>query len=99
MKPLPVRLTRRAAAQIEEAARWWTENRPSAPQAIAEELAHAYSLIAAQPRIGAAARSRRLAGVRRLHLDRIRYHLYYREADGAIEILAFWHASRGTQPF
>jgi hypothetical protein len=24
------------------------------------------------------------------------YHLYYRQADDLIEIVAFWHASRGS---
>jgi len=42
----------------------------------------------------------RLPGVRRLHLGRIRYDLYHRLADEPrrLEILAFWHASRGSQP-
>jgi plasmid stabilization system protein ParE len=42
----------------------------------------------------------KLAGVRRIHLSRIRYHLYYRVAShgGAVEILALWHTSRGKGP-
>lgn len=41
-----------------------------------------------------------LPGVRRLHLARIHYDLYYRlvEAPRRLEILAFWHASRGSHP-
>ncbi len=42
----------------------------------------------------------KLAGVRRLHLKRIRYYLYYRVKDDPqqVEILALWHTSRGTGP-
>ena len=38
-------------------------------------------------------------GVRALWLERIRYFLYYVEADDtAVEILALWHGSRGSRP-
>ena len=84
--------------QIDAAAAWWSEHRPAAPQALAEELAEAYDLIAAQPRIGPSATRARLRGVRRLHLSRVRYYLYYREAGNAIEVLALWHESRGSEP-
>lgn len=35
---------------------------------------------------------------RRIFLSRVRYHLYYRMTDDAVEVRAFWHASRGTGP-
>ena len=93
-----IRLTRRAAAQIDEAARWWALNRPAAPGAVAEELEQIYALLGVQPRAGALARSTRLPGVRRIHLNRIRYDLYYRESADGIVVLAFWHTSRGSAP-
>ena len=41
----------------------------------------------------------RLTGVRRVHLARVHYHLYYRvTAEPAIEVLALWHTSRGASP-
>jgi len=45
-------------------------------------------------------KSARVAGVRRVHLPRVGYHLYYRVARRArrVEILAFWHAKRGAGP-
>jgi len=98
---LAVDFTRRAAAQAAAAGRWWRENRPKAPDALREELEHAAQLIAVRPEIGATARNVKLAGVRRLHLSRIRYHLYYRVLDGpprSIEVLALWHTSRGKEP-
>ena len=35
-----------------------------------------------------------------MYLSRIRYYLYYRlqSATESVEVLAFWHASRGSLP-
>jgi plasmid stabilization system protein ParE len=95
-----VRVTRTAARQISAAAAWWRANRPSAPDAVREELEQAFELLAMEPRIGALARNPKLQGVRRVHLNRIRYHVYYRVRDArdTVEILAFWHSSRGSEP-
>jgi len=93
-----VRLTRRAAAEIREAAAWWAANRPAAPDAVQEELRRAFALISTQPRVGASARNAALRGVRRVHLSRVRYHLYYRVNSGRVEVLALWHSSRGRAP-
>jgi plasmid stabilization system protein ParE len=89
-----------AAAQVRAAETWWQLNRPKAPGAIRAELERASSLVALQPKIGTRARNMTLPGVRRLHLGRIRYDLYYRlvEAPNRLEILAFWHARRGSLP-
>lgn len=97
-RPLLLRVTRRAAAEIQDAAEWWYRNRPAAPDAVAEELERAFALITAQPNVGAIARNPRLAGVRRVHLARIRYHLYYRVSRAQVEVLALWHTSRGSAP-
>ncbi len=37
---------------------------------------------------------------RRIYLDRIHYYLYYSVDDRTetVEVLAFWHASRGSSP-
>ena len=95
-----VRVTRRAEAEIRDAAAWWAEHRPAVPGALPEELARAFELILLHPKIGAAARNPRLSGVRRILLARVQYHLYYRVvADPpAIEILALWHVRRGSGP-
>jgi len=64
-----------------------------------DSLERALQLIASQPAIGARARNVKLEDVRRVHLARIRYYLYYRlTSEPAIEVLAFWHTSRGTSP-
>lgn len=89
-----------AARAIVEAAEWWVANRPKAPDAFAVELERALQLVASQPSIGAQARNVKLAGVRRLHLPRVHYHLYYRviAEPPTVEVLALWHTKRGTSP-
>lgn len=93
-----VAVTPRAAAQIEQAARWWAENRPAAPNAIADDFEDAKNLLAQQPGVGARSSSPRYPGLRRLFLSRVKYHVYYRDAAGKVVVLAFWHASRGSGP-
>ncbi len=99
-EPLSVSVSPLAAAQVHAAETWWQANRPKAPGAIRAELDRASALLALQPAIGARAMNAGLPGVRRLHLGRIRYDLYYRVADEPrrLEILAFWHTSRGKRP-
>jgi plasmid stabilization system protein ParE len=98
--PLPIEVSAQAAAQVHAAETWWQAHRPKAPGAIRAELERASSLLAAQPHIGTHARNIRLPNVRRLHLGRIHYDLYYRvsESPPRLEVLAFWHASREGQP-
>lgn len=77
---------------------WWDKNRPAAPGAVREELERVFALISVQPGVGARATNLRLPGVRRVRLSRVRYHLYYRVRAEVIEVLAFWHVSRGSPP-
>ncbi len=97
---LPIRIVRTAADQIVGAAAWWGANRPKAPEAFREEIERVLALLATQPWIGTKAGNVKLAGVRRIHLSRVHYHLYYRvrESPRVVEILALWHASRGSGP-
>ncbi len=95
---LVVRFSRRATDEIEAVDRWWAIHRPAALGAIARELANALELVARHPSAGAVAASVRLRGVRRVSLLRIGYHLYYRVERDHIDVLAFWHMSRGTDP-
>jgi plasmid stabilization system protein ParE len=75
-------------------------NRPAAPAAVATELQAVLELIALQPESGIATPSTRVNGLRRFLLARISYVLYYRVAPRKriVEVIAFWHASRGTRP-
>ncbi len=97
---LPVRIVTSAANAIVEAAEWWLINRTKAPEAFIEDLDSALDLIALQPNVGAKARNMKLTGVRRIHLSRVHYYLYYRlkRTPPSIEVLALWHTSRGSEP-
>ena len=95
---MKVRITKRAQAQIDRAALWWDENRPLAPEAFDEELAEAFSLLGLESGIGAPVSNARAKGVRRLHLARIHYFLYYRVRYEEVQVLRIWHTSRGTDP-
>ena len=97
--PLSVRIVSSAARAITEAATWWATNRPKAPDAFVTDLENALKLIALHPGMGARATNEKLEGVRRIHLARIHYHLYYRvTAEPAVEVLALWHTSRRDDP-
>jgi len=96
---LPIKITGRAAAQIQEAASWWLANRPKAPESFQQELRRGFDLISHQPAVGARATNLKLPGVRRIYLSRVRYHLYYRVRSERLEVLALWHASRSKEPF
>ena len=95
---LQLRVTHRAAIEVEGAARWWQENRPAAPQAFVDDLKGAFQLLLRVLGVGDGVANTRLAGVRRLHLGRLRYHLYYRVKSGELVVLSVWHTSRGQQP-
>jgi plasmid stabilization system protein ParE len=89
-----------ADRQIQEADAWWRKNRLAAPNAIREELERIGPLIASQPHIGERARNVTLSGVRRLFIERIYHHVYYRVVGDPeiVEIVAFWGSRRGIGP-
>lgn len=93
-----VRITDRAAAQIDKAQRWWLANRPLARTALRDDLDAALDLISAQPEIGTKYRGATLSDVRRLHLGRIGYFVYYRVGGDELVVLALWHSTRGRGP-
>lgn len=65
---LRIKVSAGALAQIEEAAAWWAQNRPSAPDAIRQDLAETLAILVAQPGIRAPARRSRVRGIRRASL-------------------------------
>jgi plasmid stabilization system protein ParE len=91
---LPVKVTARAAGEIQKAGEWWVANRDKAPRAFREEIERGFGLLSQQPEVGARAANTKLQGVRRIHLSRIRYFLYYRILPAQVEVLALWHSSR-----
>jgi plasmid stabilization system protein ParE len=97
---LAVTFWKRAARQIESAGRWWRENRQASPDALSQELVRTLDLITRQPGVGMPASNARLSGVRRILLPRVGYLLFYRVTPEKqlVEVLAFWHAKRGSGP-
>ena len=95
---LPVKATPSAEAQIQKAARWWLANRDKAPNAFREELERGFALISQRPDAGVKATNVKLKEVRRIHLSRIRYFLYYRVHAEQVQVLALWHSSRLKGP-
>ncbi|MEW6754011.1 MAG: type II toxin-antitoxin system RelE/ParE family toxin [Candidatus Latescibacterota bacterium] len=93
-----LRVAPRASGQIEEASAWRFSHRPMAPRGFAEDLEQAFELIRSTPGVGQPVEHPRYPAVRRVLLGRSRYHLYYRESDDVIEVVALWHASRGGDP-
>lgn len=93
-----LRIARRAESEIERANRWWLENRPAAPNAFRADLKGAFALLLRQPGVGVKVGNTRLSGVRRLHLGRIRYFVYYQIRGDEIVVLSVWHSSRGEAP-
>lgn len=98
---LAVEFTPRADKHVQQAGRWWQQNRRKAPEALAEDLEAALDLISRQPQVGAIARNVKLHDVRRVYLNRVGYYLYYRvhgDRPTMIQVVAFWHASRASGP-
>ena len=95
-----IKVLRRASREIAEASAWWAANRPAVSEVFKEDLRLAFKNLSSYPFIGKLVEEAKFPGVRRIYLSRIRYHLYYRVSadDKAVEILALWHASRGTGP-
>jgi plasmid stabilization system protein ParE len=95
---LRVRITRRAALEIERADAWWRANRLAAPHAVRDDLRAALELLVLQPGIGQRVESARLQGVRRLQLDRVHHQVYFRVLGEELVVLAFWHSMREQGP-
>jgi len=96
--PLELFVSRRAAREVERVVHWWALNRPAAPGAVRQDLQAALNLLLVQPDIGVRVTQASSPDVRRFHLDRIRYWVYYRVRRNRLEVLSVWHSSRGSGP-
>lgn len=93
-----VTFTEAAREDVDAADAWWRVNRPSAPDAVLDELRRAIALLAERPGIGVAIRGTRHVETRKLVLREIKYVLYYRVTGGGVQVLRVWHASRRAPP-
>jgi plasmid stabilization system protein ParE len=88
-----------ALGQLEEARTWWLQHRDKAPFAFDEEVGALFDLLEDRP--GLVGRPViEPPGTRRVYLARIRYYVYFQVSsdEELVEILALWHASRGSGP-
>jgi len=88
----------RARREIHEAAAWWSENRLSAPGAVAHDLKEALELLVEFPGIGTRVENAKSPETRRWLLKRVGYHVYYRPRWQYLEVVAFWGSERGNGP-
>ena len=95
---LELHVSRRAAAEIERIVKWWSENRPAAPGAVRTDLRVAFDVLLQQPDLGSKVEEASSPDVRRFHVDRIRYWIYYRVRGNRFEVVSVWHSSRGRGP-
>jgi plasmid stabilization system protein ParE len=95
---LELHITKRAARELDRIAEWWALNRPAAPGAVREDLQAALMLLLEQPNLGSLVSQASSEAVRRFHIDRIRYWVYYRVRGNRLEVVSVWHSSRGTGP-
>jgi hypothetical protein len=94
------KVSRRAAGHIRTASKWWRENRPKNPDALAADLEVAFQLIEALPSAGEPVSHSKITGLRRVLLGTTQHFLYYTSSpeDRVVEVLALWHTSRGAAP-
>ena len=95
---LELYVSRRAATEIERIVKWWSQNRPAAPDAVRTDLRVAFDILLEQPELGSKVEQVSSPDVRCFHLDRIRDWIYYRVRRNRFEVVSVWHASRGRGP-
>jgi plasmid stabilization system protein ParE len=86
----------RAAAEIDQIAKWWRKNRPAAPRLFLDELDRAFATIAEHPEIGRKVGLRAYPKARTYVLRRTRYVVIYNVDDeaGVIAVARVRHGKR-----
>jgi plasmid stabilization system protein ParE len=86
----------RAAAEIDQIAKWWRKNRPAAPRLFLDELDRAFLAISEHPEIGRKVGLRAYPNARTYVLRRTRYIVIYNvdTAAGVIAVARVRHGKR-----
>ena len=95
---LTARIKPRARREINEAAAWWSDNRPAAPGAVSHDLQEALKLLVDFPGIGTKVENTKSPETRRWLLKRTSHHMYYRVRGNYLEVVAFWSTDREREP-
>jgi plasmid stabilization system protein ParE len=100
MEPYAAEFSPQARAQLEAIQAWWHQHRQSSADLLVQELTAVLRHLQRSPYLGKIYEPRGAQPVRRILLNRTRYHLYYRPDDTArkIYIDAIWYAGRGQAP-
>jgi plasmid stabilization system protein ParE len=77
---------------------WWEDNRSAAPDAVADDIEAAITMLLVQPGVGQRVPQASGPNTRRLHLQRLSHWLYYRYTDTELTVLTIWSTSRDRQP-
>ena len=77
MRSFRIGLHPRAAVDIDTIARWWREQRPTAPGLFVDELDRAFAIIAANPDVGHRVSRRAYPDARTYVLRRTKYVVIY----------------------
>jgi plasmid stabilization system protein ParE len=93
-----IRVTHTAQTQIEQERAWWLANRDHV-EVFADEFETALRVLSVLPGAGSPYTLAGIAGLRRIYLGRVGYHLYYTFDDAEVIVRAFWGARRGRGPF
>jgi plasmid stabilization system protein ParE len=95
-----IEISPEALAQLRTIDEWWSRNRASAPELFREELAATFELLQNAPEAAPTYPFSQIPGLRRLLMQRTRYHVYFthHEDRAFIFVHAVWHASRGRGP-
>jgi plasmid stabilization system protein ParE len=97
VKRIRIQTTADVRRQVKDAAAWWRENRPEAPELFWRELSGALDLLRTAPLAGATYNAR---GVRRVLMPQTRYQVFYRyeASSGRLSVMAVWSSLRGKGP-
>jgi plasmid stabilization system protein ParE len=95
---MSLRTTAQADEHIRAIDEWWRQNRTASPDLFVNELADAFAMITAAPRLGRPYPSADIPDVRRVLMRATRYHVYFRIDGNDVIVLAVWSALRGRGP-
>ena len=98
MNRLELRLVPDAVDRLDEADRWWRENREKAPDLLTTEFVAAIDVLRESPDLGAPYPNEHLPDARRFLLRRTRFHVYYVVRDETLIVASLWSAIRGHGP-
>jgi plasmid stabilization system protein ParE len=89
-----------ALTQIRLIREWWDGNRPAAPDLFRDELLATLESLQSAPKSAPPYAFPRIPGLRRMLMQRTRYHVYYsfHSDRDLLFVHAVWHASRGRGP-